>query len=117
MNTISQHSAMQTELEKTRAEKKALANLQGEMEMQNRAWVRDIKQIHGREKHDALKRIEHITKQKDEADEALKYAQDNYEADYADAMAEVEEVMQSLKAVLEFTKQSETNIEGEIQHT
>ena len=117
MNTISQHSALQAELNKTREEKKRLAKLHSEMEMQNRAWVRDIKQIHGREKSDAGKKIKFIEDQTQEANVALKFAKDNYEADYADAMAEVEEVMQSLGAVLTFTQECEENIEGDIQRS
>jgi len=109
MNTIEAHSSLRAELNKTKEEKKRLAKLRDEMEMQNKGWMRDIKGIHAREKRDAMEKIEFINQQKGEAQQALAFVKDAYEDDYGDALKEVAEVMQSLNAVLDF---SSTTVES-----
>merc|ERR1719473_2061776 len=89
MNTIEQHSALQQELNKTNEEKKRLAKLRDEMEMQHKGWMRDIKGVHGREKRDIMEKIQFIQQQEKEAGEYLTYVIHEYETDFKDAVVEV----------------------------
>ena len=110
MNTIEQHSALQQELNKTNEEKKRLAALRGEMEMQHKGWMRDIKGIHARERKDAMEKIKFIQQQEQEAKEALAYVVHEYETDFKDAVVEVKEIMQSLKAIYDFAETTINNV-------
>merc|ERR1711865_136063 len=110
MNTIEQHSSLQQELNKTNEEKKRLAKLRDEMEMQHKGWLRDIKGIHSREKRDVMEKIQFIQQQEKEAQEALDYVVHEYETDFKDAVVEVDEIMSSLKAVLEFAEKTLENV-------
>merc|ERR1712196_606546 len=63
MDTISAHSALQQEVNKTREETRKLKKLKHEMNLQHRGWMRDIKALHGREKHDMMEKIKFIEQQ------------------------------------------------------
>jgi hypothetical protein len=109
MDTIDQHSALRRELDKTREEKRRLTALRDEMEQQNRAWLRDVNQIHGRERRDVVEQIALVEKQRDEAQAFLDLVKARYEEDYSEALKEVGAVTTHLNKVLDFARRSLEN--------
>jgi len=117
MDTIAAHSALQQELNKCREERQQLKKLMDQMTLQNRAWMRDIKNIHAREKREVLEHIGFIEQQKNEMTEAFNFLQEAYENDYGKAMVEVQETMDALDAVRSFAEKSTQNVNVDAQQS
>lgn len=117
MDTIAAHSALQQELNKCREEKQALKKLMDQMTIQNRSWMRDIKNIHAREKRECLEHIGFIEQQKNEMTEAFNFLREAYENDYSKAMVEVQETMDALDAVRSFAEKSTQNVSVDAQQS
>jgi len=117
MDTIAAHSALQQELNKCREERQQLKKLMDQMTLQNRAWMRDIKNIHAREKREVLEHIGFIEQQKNEMTEAFNFLREAYENDYSKAMVEVQETMDALDAVRSFAEKSTQNVNVDAQQS
>jgi len=117
MDTIAAHSALQQELNKCREEKTVIKRLVDQMTIQNRSWLRDISNIHQREKRDIIERISFIEQQKNEAEEAFQFLREAYENDYSKAMVEVQETMDALNAVRTFAEKSTQNVAVDAQQS
>merc|ERR1712196_482276 len=135
MDTISAHSALQQEVNKTREETRKLKKLKHEMNLQHRGWMRDIKALHGREKHDMMEKIKFIEQQiyegrkygntammkagdEDKEEEfSLKEAYDEMFFEKFEGNADIAEMLQSLRELADYVDQKRSTVALDTRNT